>query len=71
MDTSTGKVKFFNNEKGYGFITPNNGNSDIFVHISSVKQCGYTKLDEGDQVEFTAKEGRAGKMQADFIKIIT
>lgn len=54
---ATGKVKFFNDEKGFGFITPDDGEKDIFVHISGVT--GNT-LSEGDKVEYEIGEGQKG-----------
>lgn len=57
---ATGTVKFFNNEKGFGFITPSTGEKDVFVHFSNVTGTGYKSLDEGQQVEFDVAEGRKG-----------
>jgi CspA family cold shock protein len=57
---ATGTVKFFNSEKGFGFITPTNGDKDVFVHYSNVAGDGYKSLDEGQQVEFDLAEGRKG-----------
>lgn len=47
-----GKVKFFNSEKGYGFITPNGGGKDIFFHYSKIQKDGYKKLEEWEEVEY-------------------
>ena len=52
-----GKVKFFNETKGFGFITPENGDKDIFVHVSNIEQ---GELNDGDQVEYEVGEGRKG-----------
>jgi len=56
-----GTVKFFNSAKGYGFITPEDGSNDIFVHISAVEQSGMTTLNEGQAVTFETEEDRKGK----------
>ncbi len=55
-----GTVKWFNDSKGYGFITPNDGSRDLFVHHSSVKVEGFRSLQEGAQVEYDAVEGPKG-----------
>ena len=57
---ATGTVKFFNNEKGYGFITPSSGDQDVFVHFSNIVGDGFKRLDDGQQVEFDVAEGRKG-----------
>ena len=57
---ATGTVKFFNSDKGFGFITPSNGDKDVFVHYSNVVGNGYKSLEEGQQVEFDVGEGRKG-----------
>ncbi|MHC4521739.1 MAG: cold-shock protein [Planctomycetota bacterium] len=57
---STGTVKWFNADKGYGFITPDDGGDDLFVHHSEIRTEGYASLDEGQKVEFTVGEGRKG-----------
>ena len=57
---STGKVKWFNSSKGYGFIKPDDGGSDLFVHHSEIKMEGFAKLSEGQQVEFEIGEGKKG-----------
>ena len=54
---STGKVKFFNEAKGFGFITPDDGGKDLFVHVSAVEQ---GQLNENDSVEFEIGEGQKG-----------
>ena len=56
----TGKVKWFNTEKGYGFITRDDGAEDVFVHISAVERSGLTGLSEGDRVIVDIAEGRKG-----------
>ncbi len=57
---STGTVKWFNANKGYGFITPDEGGKDLFVHHSEIKTSGYATLDEGQQVTFEVGEGQKG-----------
>jgi CspA family cold shock protein len=57
---ATGTVKFFNSDKGFGFITPTNGEKDVFVHYSNVVGEGYKTLEEGQQVEYDVAEGRKG-----------
>ncbi len=56
-----GKVKFYNPEKGYGFITPDDGGADIFVHISAVEQSGLGTLVEGQAISFDVEPDRKGK----------
>ena len=65
-----GTVKWFNTQKGYGFITREDGDADAFVHISAVEQSGLTSLAEGQQVEFDLAPGRNGKMAAQDIRIL-
>jgi len=55
-----GKVKWFNDQKGFGFIEPESGNGDLFVHHSNIDASGYTSLTEGQEVEFEIGEGRKG-----------
>lgn len=64
-----GKVKWFNSSKGYGFITPEGGGKDVFVHYSAIQAKGYKELKEGDSVEFTEEEGPKGK-QASAVEVI-
>ena len=56
----TGTVKWFNNSKGYGFVTPDNGDQDVFVHFSAIEMEGYKTLKEGQKVEFEVTEGPKG-----------
>ena len=51
-----GVVKFFNNAKGFGFIAPEDGEKDVFVHISALQKCGIETLNENDNVEFSVEE---------------
>ncbi len=64
MSSITGTVKFFNTTKGYGFISPDNGGKDAFVHISAVQRSGLQGLFEGDKVSFELQTGRDGKESA-------
>jgi cold shock protein len=57
---SRGTVKWFNASKGFGFITPDDGGQDLFVHHSEIKTQGYATLDEGQKVEFTVGQGKKG-----------
>jgi CspA family cold shock protein len=60
----TGTVKFFNNDKGYGFIAPEDGTQDAFVHISAVERAGMTTLQQNQRVTYELEEDRRGKMAA-------
>ncbi|OPY96067.1 cold-shock protein [Bradyrhizobium sacchari] len=64
-----GIVKWFNSTKGYGFIRPEDGSSDVFVHISAVEKAGYTTLEEGARVSYQLKAGRTGKMSAEDLRV--
>lgn len=59
-----GTVKWFNPDKGFGFIEPDGGGDDLFVHFSEIKSSGFKTLDEGQRVEFDIGAGRDGKSQA-------
>ncbi|MCM2504452.1 cold-shock protein [Aureimonas altamirensis] len=58
---ATGTVKFFNADKGFGFITPDNGGPDTFVHISAVQNSGITALNDGQKVSYDTEPDRRGK----------
>ncbi len=61
---SVGTVKWFNSAKGYGFIQPDDGSKDVFVHISAVERSGLNNLGEGQRVEFDLERGQQGKSSA-------
>ena len=63
-----GKVKWFSNQKGYGFITPENG-KDVFVHHTAIQGEGYKSLEEGQEVEFEIKQGPKGEQAANVVKL--
>ncbi|MGY3363419.1 MULTISPECIES: cold-shock protein [unclassified Bradyrhizobium] len=64
-----GIVKWFNPTKGYGFIRPDDGGPDVFVHVSAVEKAGFTTLDEGARVSYELKTGRTGKMSAEDLRV--
>ncbi len=65
-----GTVKFFNVAKGYGFIAPEDGSKDAFVHISALESAGIGSLSEGQKVEYELQPGRDGKSSADNLKLV-
>jgi cold shock protein len=64
-----GTVKWFNPTKGFGFIQPDNGGKDVFVHISAVQRAGLESLEEGQRIEFQVVPGRDGRTSADQLKV--
>ena len=64
-----GTVKWFNGEKGFGFIAPDNGEKDVFVHYSAIAGSGFKTLDEGQRVVFDVSQGQKGP-QADNVRVI-
>jgi cold shock protein len=60
-----GTVKWFNPTKGFGFIQPEDGSKDVFVHISAVERAGMNSLNEGDKVSYEVQAGRDGKSSAE------
>ena len=65
-----GKVKWFNNKKGYGFISPDSGGKDIFVHYSAIKGSGFKSLEENDIVEFNIVQGERGAQAENVNKVL-
>ncbi len=61
MDRITGTVKFFNTSKGYGFVTPEDGSKDVFVHVTALESAGIHGLNEGDKITFVLEDDRQGK----------
>ncbi len=64
-----GTVKWFNPTKGFGFIQPDSGGKDVFVHISAVQRAGLETLEEGQRIEFQVVPGRDGRTSADQLKM--
>ena len=68
---TTGTVKWFNGQKGFGFIQPSDGGTDVFVHISAVERAGLTGLAEGQKVSFEAKTDKMrGKTSAENLQLL-
>ncbi|EBA09997.1 cold-shock protein [Sagittula stellata] len=65
-----GTVKWFNTTKGYGFIAPEEGGKDVFVHISAVERSGLTGLADNQKVSYELREGRDGRTMASDLKVI-
>ena len=66
---TTGKVKWFNDDKGFGFITPEGGAKDCFVHHSAIQGQGFKSLSEGDRVEFDVVQGQKGPAAENVVKV--
>jgi cold shock protein len=68
---SIGTVKWFNGQKGFGFIQPEDGSKDVFVHISAVERAGMSSLNEGQKVSFEVRDdGRTGKSSAENLRAV-
>jgi cold shock protein len=70
MTMTTGTVKWFNSTKGYGFIQPEDGSKDAFVHISAVEAAGLAGLREGQKVSYELRTGKNGKTSAEDLKVV-
>ncbi|HUJ37485.1 MAG TPA: cold shock domain-containing protein [Hyphomicrobium sp.] len=61
MNRITGTVKFFNTAKGYGFVQPDDGSKDVFVHVTALQRSGIQELNEGDKITFVLEDDRRGR----------
>ena len=68
---TTGVVKFFNTSKGFGFIAPEGGGKDVFVHITALQRSGIQSLAEGQKVSFETAPGRDGRISAERLKLLS
>ncbi|MBO6918322.1 MAG: cold-shock protein [Lentilitoribacter sp.] len=67
---ATGTVKWFNATKGYGFIAPDEGGADVFVHISAVQAAGLTELQDNQKISYEIEEGRNGRSAAGSLQLL-
>ncbi|MBL6946487.1 MAG: cold-shock protein [Rhodospirillales bacterium] len=67
---TTGTIKWFNPTKGFGFVEPDDGGRDAFIHISAVERAGLSSLQEGQKIEYELVPGRDGRSAADNIKVV-
>lgn len=68
-ERTTGKVKWFSRQKGYGFVQPEGGGDDVFVHHSDIRGTGFANLEEGERVEFTITSGPKGPQASDVVQL--
>lgn len=66
---ATGVVKWFNDDKGYGFITPDDGGDDLFAHYSQIEGNGHRSLEENDKVQFSVQQGDKGLQATEIVKL--
>lgn len=66
----TGSVKWFNTQKGFGFIAPEDGGKDVFIHISALERSGIQSVEEGQQVEYELGEDRRGRVAVEQLKLL-
>ncbi|GAA0364324.1 cold-shock protein [Bowmanella denitrificans] len=69
MSNTTGTVKWFNEEKGFGFITPENGGKDVFVHFRAIAAEGFKTLAEGQRVSFGVEQGQKGPQAVNVVPV--
>jgi CspA family cold shock protein len=67
---TTGTVKFYNSTKGFGFVQPEDGSKDAFVHVTALERAGISGLNEGDKVQFDLETGRDGRVSAVNISLV-
>lgn len=67
---ATGKVKWFNTQKGFGFIQPDEGGNDVFVHITALQEAGLQGLKDGQPIQYELMEDRKGKLAAQKLKLL-
>jgi cold shock protein len=67
---ATGTVKWFNATKGFGFIAPDDGSKDVFVHVSAVEAAGLSTLKDGQKVQYEVAKGKDGKVSAERLKTV-
>jgi len=65
---ANGTVKWFNSQKGYGFIQPDDGSKDVFVHISAVERSAIGNLNEGQKISYDVQQGQQGKLSAENLR---
>ncbi len=67
--STTGTVKWFNADKGFGFIAPDDGSADVFAHFSAIQGGGYRSLEEGQKVQFDTEQGQKGPQAANIVRL--